>query len=249
MSIVQYCPLCPIMSICNFFVYFVQFCPFCFICPAFHVVQVCPFCPFFFSYFVQYIFPSCFSFSELFTCNIQRLRQDSQRCFISACNPLHSSLLWPLLLRGQDHFQGSGWVHGYRTIHATSQYQQIARMGQVVLWVSRRWWQRILWQWHRNSKFKLEQQSGFLKLMIIVGVRTHLHYGRCHRLWSQLDRRLVLLYQKRTPFRHRFQWHACPIISHRRLTNSGRNHRRQFRPRTFPLWYRGWNARNPQQNT
>ena len=95
-----------------------------------------------------------FSISELFTCNIQRLRQDSQRCFISACNTLHSSLLWPLLLRGQDHLQGSGWVHGYRTIHATSQYQQIARMGQVVLWVSRRWWQRILWQWYRTSKFQ-----------------------------------------------------------------------------------------------
>ena len=61
-------------------------------------------------------------FSELFTCIIQRLRQNSQRCLISACNTLHSSFLWPLLLRGQNHLQRPGWVHGYRSIYATSQY-------------------------------------------------------------------------------------------------------------------------------
>ena len=136
-----HCPILPIVSNYVNLKFFRLFCPILSILFHLSSFSCCPslfFLSIFFSYFVQYIFPSCFSFSELFTCNIQRLRQDSQRCFISACNPLHSSLLWPLLLRGQDHFQGSGWVHGYRTIHATSQYQQIARMGQVVLWVSRR---------------------------------------------------------------------------------------------------------------
>ena len=134
---VQLCPFVKLLNCVHYFKLLILF----------NFVSLCPILSILFnlsnsvylSNSVQFVqFDKLFFLSELFTCNIQRLRQDSQRCFISACNPLHSSLLWPLLLRGQDHFQGSGWVHGYRTIHATSQYQQIARMGQVVLWVSRR---------------------------------------------------------------------------------------------------------------
>lgn len=65
------------------------------------------------------------------------------------------------------------------------------RLGQTLIWVSRRWWPLFLFLWHWAA------------------IRPYLYHWWCCWLWNKLDRRCLLLHKERSQPRRCFHRFTC----------------------------------------